>query len=132
MSKNFPLDSKGFYPFGELIGLNFIELRIGYSKCTLEVRDKLLNPHKVLHGGVMYSMADTGMGGALYTCLNKNESCATIEIKINYFKAVSSGVLICHTKVIHKGKMSAVLDSEIMRDEILVAKAIGTYAILKE
>ena len=82
MSKKFPLESKGFNPFCELIGLNFTEVKKGYSRCVLKVNDKLLNPHKVLHGGIVYSMADTGMGGALYTCLEPSELCATIEIKI--------------------------------------------------
>ena len=64
MSKNFPLNMKGFHPFGDLIGLKFTKVEKGYSQCTLDVVDKLLNPHKVVHGGVLYSMADTGMGGS--------------------------------------------------------------------
>ncbi|NVM18418.1 MAG: PaaI family thioesterase [Candidatus Lokiarchaeota archaeon] len=120
---------KGFHPFGDLIGLKFTKLEKGYSQCTLEVVDKLLNPHKVIHGGVLYSMADTGMGAAAYTNLGKNEICATIEIKINYFKAVKGGSLTCNTRVIHQGKKVATLDSEILNDGQIVAKALGTYSI---
>jgi len=127
----FPKESKGFHPFAELIGLDFIKVRRRYSQCQLEVTKDLFNPHKVVHGGVMYSMADTGMGGALYPSLADGELCATIEIKINYFKPVYSGTLICDTKLIHKGKASAVLESEITNNEVLVAKAIGTYSIFK-
>ena len=131
MSKNFPLNIKGFHPFGDLIGLKFTKVEIGYSQCTLEVVDKLLNPHKVVHGGVLYSMADTGMGAAAYSSLGKNELCATIEIKINYFKAVKTGNLTCNTRVIHQGKKIVTMDSEILNDGQLVAKAIGTYSIFK-
>ena len=131
MTKNFPLNMKGFHPFGDLIGLRFTEVEKGYSQCTLEVVDKLLNPHKVVHGGVLYSMADTGMGAAVYTNLDKNELCATIEIKINYFKATKSGTLTCNTKVIHQGKKIVTMDSEIINDGQLVAKAIGTYSVFK-
>ncbi len=131
MPKKFPLISKNFHPFGDLIGLEFIKLAKGYSQCTLEVNDKLMNPHKVIHGGVLYSMADTGMGGALYTYLDKNELCATLDIKITYFRGVRLGTLICDTKVIHKGKRVAFLESEILNDERLVAKAVGTYSIFK-
>ena len=116
MSKNVPLNSKGFHPFGDLIGLKFTKLEKGYSQCTLEVVDKLFNPHKVIHGGVLYSMADTGMGAAAYTNLGKNELCATIEVKINYFKAVKAGILICNTRVIHQGKKIVTMDSEILND----------------
>ena len=131
MSKKFPLNTKGFHPFGDLIGLKFTKLEKGYSQCTLEVVDKLLNPYKVVHGGVLYSMADTGMGAAAYTILGKNELCATIEIKINYFKAIKAGVLTCNTKVIHQGKKLVAMDSEILNDDQMVAKALGTYSIFK-
>ncbi|MBA7511523.1 hypothetical protein ES705_03519 [subsurface metagenome] len=131
MSKNFPLNMKGFHPFGDLIGLKFTKVEKGYSQCTLDVVDKLLNPHKVVHGGVLYSMADTGMGAAAYTNLGENELCATIEIKINYFKATKAGVLTCNTKVIHQGKKIVTMDSEIVHGGQIVAKAIGTYSIFK-
>ena len=82
MTNNNPLQTKGFHPFGDMIGLNFIKLEKGYSQCVLNVENKLMNPHKTLHGGVIYSMADTGMGAALYPLLEKDELCATIEVKI--------------------------------------------------
>ena len=91
MGKEMPADMSGFNPFGDLIGLQFVKCEGGQSRCTLEVEQRLLNPHGVVHGGVLYSMADTGMGGAMYTVMEKEELCATIEIKITYFKAVRSG-----------------------------------------
>jgi acyl-CoA thioesterase len=129
--KTFPLKSKGFNPFGELIGLNFTKSEEGYTQCKVEVNDKLFNPHGVLHGGIIYTMADTGMGGALYPLLAENELCATIEVKINYFKPVTSGNIMCETKVIHKGKKIAVMESEISNNGKIVAKAIGTYSIFE-
>lgn len=131
MPKKFHMTPKGFHPFADLIGLIFTKLEQGYSQCTLEVVDKLLNPHNVVHGGVLYSMADTGMGAAAYTTLAKNEICATIEIKINYFKAIKTGVLTCNTNVIYQGKKIVTMDSEIFNNDKIVAKAIGTYSIFQ-
>ena len=131
MSKKFPLQSAGFNPFCELIGLDFSKYQKGYSQCVLEVNEKLLNPHKVLHGGLIYSMADTGMGAALYSCLREDELCSTVEIKISYFEAAISGILICDTELIQKGKKIAFLESEIKNNETLIAKAMGTYYIFR-
>ncbi len=131
MPKKFPLRSEAFNPFGELIGLDFTECSKGYSRCTLEIAEKLLNPHKVLHGGVVYSMADTGMGAALYSELDEDELCATVEIKIVYFAAVTSGTLTCETKVIHRSKRIAVLESEIENGGRVTAKALGTFSVSK-
>lgn len=129
MPKKFPSESEGFHPFGELIGLTFSKTEKGYSECVLEVKEKLLNPHKVVRGGVISTMASTGMGGALYPCFDEDELCAAIEIKVVYLIAVASGVLTCKTKLIHKGKRIAALESEIESDGRLVAKATGTYSI---
>lgn len=131
MGKINPLQSKGFHPYGDLIGLTFTELKQGYSKGTLNVDPKLMNPHGFLHGGVMYAMADTGMGAALYSLLDDNELCATVEIKITYFKPVKGGILTCETSVIHKGKIICALESEIRNNEVLVSKAVGTFSIFK-
>jgi len=131
MPKKTLFQAKGFHPFGDLIGLKFTKYGNGQSQCVLEVVEKLMNPHKTLHGGVLYSMADTGMGGALYSLLEKDESCATVEIKITYFKPIREGTLICDTKVIHKGKTVGILESEIMSNGTLVSKAYGTFSIFK-
>ena len=131
MQKRAPLESEGFHPFAELVGLNFSKSKKGYSECVIIINEKLLNPHKVVHGGVLYSMVDTGMGMALYSYLNKDELCATVEIKIVYFMAVASGLLTCKTNVIHRGKRFAALESEIENEGHLVAKAMGTYSIFK-
>ena len=117
------------HPFGELIGLVFEDMTAGSSLCRLDVNEQLFNPHKVIHGGVLYTMADTGMGGAVYPLLKEGELCATVEIKITYFKAVRTGSLECRSTVINRGKTIASLESEILNDGTLVAKAYGTYSI---
>ena len=131
MSEPNPLKAKGFHPYADLIGFEFTNLKKGYSQCVLQINKNHFNPHKIVHGAVMYSMADTGMGGAIYSLLEKEESCATIEIKITYFKPVKEGSLICNTKVIHKGKSFGFLESEIINGETLVSKAYGTFSIFK-
>lgn len=123
---------KGFNRFGDLIGLRFTQCENGKSRCTLTVGKKLFNPQQVLHGGIAFSMADTGMGGALYSLMDEGELCATRDIKISYFKSVTSGVLSCETKVVEKGEKAAVLESEIKKDNVLVAKATGTFSIFRK
>ena len=132
MPKKFPVKIEGIDTFIDLIGLSFTSCENGCSRCILEISERLLNPHRTLHGGVAYAMADTGMGAALYTYMEENELCATIEIKIVYFRAVSSGTLTCDTKLVHMSKRIATLESEIWQDGNLVAKAMGTFSIFDE
>lgn len=132
MPKDLPLNVEGFNPFGDLIGLKFVEAKDGRSICTLTIDKKLLNPHGVLHGGVMYSLADTNMGAALYTTMEEDELCASIEVKINYFSAVSSGKIVCKSKLIHRTGKIAFLESEVYsEDGKLIAKATATFYVFK-
>lgn len=130
MAKDFPLGQAGFNPFGDLLGLQFTEVGGGASKCALEVRDDLLNPHGVLHGGIIYSMADTGMGAAVYSALDGGELCTTVEIKIMYLEAVRGGELTCATRLARRTRSIAVLESEVTDGAgAKVALATGTFYI---
>ena len=119
------------HPYAELIGLRVDTQNDGSSECSIEVCDKLLNPHKVVHGAVIYSLADTGMGAALYPSLIDGHICATIEIKINYYRPVTAGVIVCKTTIVNRGKTVVNMESDIYCNEILIAKANGNYAIFK-
>jgi acyl-CoA thioesterase len=131
MPKEFPLESPGFNPFGELIGLSFLQLENGHSRCSLQVTDRLLNPNRALHGGVIYSLTDTGMGGALYLDLDEDEFCVSVEISIVYLAAVTAGTITCDSRLVHRSKRIAILQSEVENDGRLVAKALGTYSVIK-
>ena len=115
--------------FSDSIGLRFTEMETGHSRGVVEVTDDLKNPHDVLHGGVLYTMADTGMGAAVYTELGADESCATIEVKINYLQPVEDGEVVCETEVIDKGRSVAYLESELTNDGDTVARATGSYSV---
>ncbi len=119
------------HPFADLIALQTEETRPGHSRLSLTVGPTHLNPHQVVHGAVVYAMADTGMGAALYPTLAAGEICATIEIKINYFKPIAQGQLTCVTEVVNRGKTIANLESRIHLGGVLVAQANGNYAIFK-
>lgn len=119
------------HPFADLIALRTDEQGAGHSRLSLRVAPEHLNPHRVVHGAVLYALADTGMGAALYPTLAAGEICATIEIKINYFKPVSVGTLSCLTRMVHRGRSVANLESQLFIGDALVAQANGNYAIFK-
>jgi len=117
--------------FIKLLGLTIEELKDGYCRSRLEIKDDFLNKHKMVHGGVIYSIADISMGVTVYSTLKTGEEASTIEIKINYLKPAHTKKLDCEAKIIQRGKNIAVLEAEIKADEALVAKAQGTFSIFK-
>ena len=129
MAKEIAHPGKSFNPFGKMLGIVFSAYGEGHSVCELEVREELVNPHGVLHGGVIYSMADFGMGAAIYTTLSEEELCATVEIKISYVNAVREGRLSCESWVVDRRRRLATIESEVRSADGLVAKALGTFYI---
>ena len=51
-------------PYGNYTGLTFTRWEKGYSQCVLDLNGNLLNPYGAVHGGVTFTMADSGMGFA--------------------------------------------------------------------
>ena len=131
MPKGYPMGVKGFSPFRDLVGITFTKVEGGYSHCVVEVDKKLLNPAGIVHGGALYTLADSGMGAALFSFVDEGELFLTIETSVFYFKAVSSGTLTCEARVVHRGKRIAVMEAEIKNGGQLVAKAVGTFSIYK-
>lgn len=129
MPKEFFEPPEGFNPFGDLLGIAFTAYGNGRSRCELEARRELINPHGVLHGGVVYSMVDFGMGAALYSLIEEKELCATVEIKITYLRSVKEGKLICESEVVDRRRRIAVLESEVRNRDEVVAKALGTFYV---
>lgn len=115
--------------FGKLIGMRIDSIADGVCHAHVETRPEHFNPIGVMHGGVPFSLADTGMGAALWSLLGPDEACATIEIKINYMRPVTAGRLDAVTTVLRRGKTTAVMESKVSCGAHLVAIALGTYAI---
>jgi acyl-CoA thioesterase len=118
------------HPFADLIGLTVEQQADGKSRLLLPVDGRHLNPHGVVHGAVIYAMADTGMGAALYSVLDAGYACATIDISISYFRPVVDGQLLCQTVVENKGRTVAHLTARITQNDKLVAQASGNFAII--
>jgi len=116
-------------PFADHVGFSMEPAVPGESTARLQIQPQHLNPNGVLHGAVLYAMADTGMGAAVFPTLAPGELCATIEIKMTYFKALVRGDVVCRTVLVNRGKRVAYLESSAFAGEVLLAKATGTYAI---
>ncbi len=117
-------------PFARLVGLTFPE---GVeTQCTLAIDEKVLNVYGTVHGGAISTLADVSMGYALFDHLREDERLTTVEMKINYVAAVSSGTLTAEAKLISRTRNLAVLESRIECGDRIVAKAIGTFYISRK
>ena len=118
------------HPFADLLGFTVSSRGEGRCRIELDITPEHFNPHGIVHGGVLYSVADTGMGGALTSLLGDDEICTTVEIKIVYFRPATAGRLVCDTEVVNRGRRTAALESTVSAGDRILARAYGTFMIL--
>lgn len=118
------------WPFAELLGMRAKSVGDGQARFELRVEAKHLNPNGVLHGGVIYSLADTAMGAALFSRLDPGEQCATLEIKMSYLAPVTAGSIAADAAVVQRTKRIGVIEAKVFDDgDRLIALATGTFYI---
>ena len=113
------------------VGVTVDQALPGHSRCSLQIQDFHRNPSGVVHGGAIFTLADTAMGAALMASLDEDFVCATVEIRLAYFKPVFDGPLTCDAVIVNKGKTLASMEASILIGSKLVSKASATFAIFK-
>ena len=119
--------------FWHLLGMQIADVRKGWARLRIPFDEKLTNASGRLHGGVIFSAADSAIGVALLGLLKPGERLATLEMKINYLKPVFAEDITAEARIVHRGQQTAVGDVDV-RDASgsQVAKALSTYAIWPE
>lgn len=103
----------------------------GRATATVDLTPEHHNPYGVTHGGVLFTMVDTAMGGATTSVLAPDEICASIEIHIRFLRSVREGRVRAHTEVVHRGRRIVHLESRVEDAEgRLVATATGSFAVI--
>ncbi len=114
------------------LGFELTEIREGYAKGELVLTDKHDNPIGSVHGGVLFSIADT-VGGAAAT--SYGTFVTTVSGSIHYLRPAMKGTkkLIGESVEVKKGNKMCVYDV-IISDETgrEIAKATQTYYYLEE
>jgi len=87
--------------FSTWLGIEILEVRVGYCKVGLRVRKDMLNSMKKAHGGITYSLADTAFGFAANT---HGKYAVSIETSINHIEAIEEGDYIEAESIIEKVK----------------------------
>lgn len=125
---NVPGESIG--PLGDMLGIVAEQRSAGRSRLRLTVDPTWHNPNGVLHGGVVYTLIDSSMAGAVKPGLAEGERCATIQAQVQYLAAVREGTLWADTTVVKQGRNIAFTESKVWDNNArLIATASGSMFI---
>lgn len=87
-----------------------------------------------VHGGFAATLLDSAMACAIYTTLEAGQNCPTLELKINYVKAITRelGVVRGVGTVVHRGRTTAIAEGRVeTMAGVLLAYATTTCLIVR-
>ena len=71
-------------------GLGFVidEVPPGYAKLSMTVRSNMVNGHKLCHGGIIFTLADSAFA---FSCNSHNQRTVAASADISFLKAAFEG-----------------------------------------
>jgi len=116
-----------------LLGMRIEALEDGIGRVSIQVNERLMHPQQIVHGGVIFTLADTAMSMALLSVISPGTRFSTIEAKINFLAPVRAGELQAEASIVQQGRSIAVLEATVynLYDDArtAVARILGTFSI---
>ena len=123
------LPSDRHVPLLDHLGIHPVAAGQGRAEFEMIVDGRHLRTLGLLHGGVTAALLDTAMGFAAVTIAPDGHHPVTIQINVNFVRAVSEGErLRASGEIRHSGRQTAVTFGEVrMADGKLAATATATF-----
>ena len=77
-------------PIAELVRMTLVDVENGRIAFSCTPDGSMYNPLGMVHGGLACTLLDTATGCALHTTLPEGVGYTSIEIKVNYLKAITT------------------------------------------
>ena len=120
-------------PIAALMDFDLVEVGEGRAVFAVRPQEFHYNPIGVVHGGLAATLLDTAMGCAIHSLLPEGRGYTTLELKVNFVRALRSdtGEVRAIGKVIHLGgKVATAEGSVVDKDGKLYAHATTTCLLL--
>jgi acyl-CoA thioesterase len=88
--------------------------KLDYSKFRMDGRPDLLNPHGMIHGGALYTLADNAAGYAAHT---DGRRYVTQTSSFHFLRNQGGGVVHAEGRVIHRGRTTCLTAVEITSED---------------
>jgi acyl-CoA thioesterase len=114
--------------FTELLGVEMVGPRDDAFVLALELDGRHMSRANRAHGGVLFSLLDSALGRAILEQLPEGRGCATVEIKVNYFRPVQRGRIEARGWCREITRSLAYAEGEIVNEaDKVLARASGTF-----
>jgi len=121
--------------FMKHIGMEILDLKPGKVTGALEVKAFHKQQYKMLHGGVIGTMADIVMGFAAYTLAKPGQGMVTSSLQIQFIKPGMGELVKAEAVVVKPGNLLYYVEANIWsyegEEKVLIAKAQSTMCCIE-
>lgn len=119
-------------PIAQTLGFQLVEAGAGHAEFQGAPLRAHYNPLGTVHGGWIATLLDSAVGCAVHTMLPAGKAYTTLELKVNYVKALSEKVPLVRAvgRIVHFGGRVATSEGRLIAaDGTLYAHATTTCLI---
>jgi uncharacterized protein (TIGR00369 family) len=120
-------------PIGDLLRMRLVEVQKGRITFSCTPDASMYNALGMVHGGAVCTLLDTVTGSAMHTTLPEGVGYTSVEIKVNYLRAVTvaSGLLTAVGTVVKAGSRIGFTEGKVTdASGKLVATASSTLLVV--
>ncbi len=115
-------------PFNEFMGIELVRGAEGEVELAIDLRPHHLNRKRVAHGGVVSTLLDSALGGAVISAIPPEWWCTTVSLSIQFVSGAAPGRLVGTGRVVRRGRAVAFARGEVHDSRgKLVATAEGSW-----
>ena len=105
-------------------GITVTRSHPGYAEGVLDVRPTSMNPHGTVHGGCLYTLADTVAGTA--ACARGGVGCVTVNGTLEFLRPATGPRILCVATPKKEGRTLSIMQVALTDTEERVV-ATGTF-----
>ena len=111
-------------PFSKFLDIELLELKPGYARVTMQVKEEMLNFHGITNGAALFSLADFAFAAASNS---HGQTSVALNVNISFLAVTSTGSRLTAEAVEEKSGRRTALYRMSIKDEAqeLIAMAEG-------
>lgn len=111
--------------FSQWLGITVLEVKEGYARVRMTLREEMINGFGIIHGGLAFSLADSAFA---FACNNRNNLSVALDTSIFFTTATRPGdVLTAEARELHNGRSTGLYHITVTNQkDVAVAHFKGT------
>lgn len=101
-------------PFSQWLGLQLTDYGAGWCKLHFTIRPEMLNGFGIVHGGVVFSAADSAFA---FACNSHGRLSVALDVQISFIRSAKAGdQLFVEAKEVHLGNKTSFYDITVTNE----------------